>query len=572
MKNNIDNLCMNCFEELTEGSVCPNCHYDNDTQSDFIYLQPKTILNDRYVVGAVIAHESDAAVYMAYDMNLDKVITVREFLPKGIASRLEGNQDVHIREKFKQSFDSLKQSFIKLWNTLAELKNFSAVIPTYDVFELNETAYAVSDYMESITLRQFLLRNPDGNILWEQARIMFMPVLTTLEALHSNGVIHGGICPDNLLLCRDGKVRLKGFCISQANTMSSELEFNVNDGYTAIEQYDNNHKMCPATDIYAFSACIFRALVGQNPPDAKSRETNDKLMIPNTIAEKIPTYVIRALGSGLQIYPEKRTQDVNTFREQLNAAPTVVAQSAEEPKKEIKQAKVKKIESEDPVEEEEHYRGYPGYDTKQGKGNGSKVAIIILVVLIVIAGVVGGIYVAKNGGIGKKPADTTAPVSVSQYEVPDFCSAGYTQSDIENNGAWNKQFKITFTSKYSKDIDEGIVFEQSIKSGEKVDEKTEIQLTVSKGIQTAEVPNVAGLTLEEATKKLEDKGFKVATVELYNDGTHTQGTVRESYASAPAAGETAAVGEEVVLQVYGEVVTTTEASTQVEPEDAEGTD
>ena len=140
--------------------------------------------------------------------------------------------------------------------------------------------------MDSISLRDFLLRNPDGNILWEQARIMFMPVLTTLEALHSKGIIHGGICPDNLVLCRDGKVRLKSFCIAEANTMSSELEFNVNDGYTALEQYENNHKMCPATDIYAFSACIFRALVGQNPPDAKSRELNDKLMIPNTIAEK----------------------------------------------------------------------------------------------------------------------------------------------------------------------------------------------------------------------------------------------------------------------------------------------
>ena len=353
--------------------------------------------------------------------------------------------------------------------------------------------------------------------------------------------------------------------------MSSELEFNVNDGYTALEQYDNNHKMCPATDIYAFSACIFRALVGQNPPDAKSRETNDKLMIPNTIAEKIPTYVIRALGGGLQIYPEKRTQDINTFREQLNAAPTVVAQSAEETKKETKHPKKEYVE-EDPVEEEEHYRGYPGYDTKPKKGNGTKIAIIILVVLIVIAGVVGGIYVAKNGGFGKKQEDTTASVAVSQYEVPDFCSAGYTQSDIENNGAWNKQFKITFVSKYSTDVDEGIVFEQSVKAGEKVDEQTEIQLTVSKGIQTAEVPNVAGQTLDEATKMLTDKGFKVATVELYNDGSHTPNTVREAYASAPAAGETAAVGEEVVLQVYGEVVSTTASSTQVEPSNADGTD
>lgn len=251
-------------------------------------------------------------------------------MPKGIATRLEGNVEVHVREKFKSSYDKLKESFIKLWTTISELKSLSAVIPTYDVFELNETAYAVSEYIETITLREFLLRNPDGNILWDQARIMFMPVLTTLEALHANGIIHGGICPDNLVLCRDGKVRLNGFCISEANTMSSELEFNVNEGYTAIEQYDNNHKMCPATDIYAFSACIFRALVGQNPPSAKSREANDKLMIPNTIAEKIPTYVIRALGGGLQIYPEKRTQDIETFREQLNASPTVQAAAAQE--------------------------------------------------------------------------------------------------------------------------------------------------------------------------------------------------------------------------------------------------
>ena len=162
---NLDNLCMNCFEELTQGSVCANCDYDNDTQTSFVYLQPKTILNDRYAIGAFVSHESDAATYMAYDMQELKVVTVREFLPKGIAARLEGSVDVHVRERFKPSFDKLKNSFIRLWETISELKNLSAVIPTYDVFELNSTAYAVSEYMETISLREFLLRNPDGNIL-----------------------------------------------------------------------------------------------------------------------------------------------------------------------------------------------------------------------------------------------------------------------------------------------------------------------------------------------------------------------------------------------------------------------
>lgn len=562
---NLDNLCINCFEELTEGSVCDNCGYDNDTVSDIIYLQPKTMLNDRYAIGALVSHESDAATYMAYDTQLEKAVTVREFLPKGIANRLEGNLEVHIRERYKPSFDSLKTSFLNLWNTISTLKNLSAVIPTYDVFELNETAYAVSEYMESITLREFLLRNPDGNILWDQARIMFMPVLTTLEALHANNIIHGGICPDNLVLCRDGKVRLKGFCISEANTMSSALEFNVNDGYTALEQYDNNHKMCPATDIYAFSACIFRALVGQNPPDAKSRESNDKLMIPNTIAEKIPTYVIRALGGGLQIYPEKRIQDIDTFREQLNAAPAVVAAAAQDSvvKKEVVPPIRTVKEEYDPIQEEEHYKGYPGYDNNK-KGKNSKIIIIVLAVLIAAA-VAAAVVIANNGGFGTDET-TTESTTLAQYEVPDFTSAGYTQSDIENNGAWNEQFTITFTSKYSTDVEEGIVFEQSVDAGETVDAGTEIELTVSKGVQTEEVPDVNGKTLEEATEILNEKGFTVSTVEIYNDGSHVADTVKESYGSAPAAGEICAVGEEIVLQVYGEVETTTTTTTEAEEE------
>lgn len=554
--NDIDNLCMNCFEELTEGSVCTNCDYDNDTQVDMMYLQPKTVLNDRYVIGAVVCHDSDAVVYMAYDMQLESKITVREFLPKGIANRLEGNREVHIRERYKNNYEKYKASFINLWTTIIKMRNLSAVIPTYDVFELNGTAYAVSEYMESIPLREFLLRNPDGNILWDQARLMFMPVLTTLESLHSNGIIHGGICPENLVLCRDGKMRLKGFCISESNIFSSDLEFNANEGYTALEQYDNNHKMCSATDIYAFSACIFRALVGQNPPDAKSRETNDKLMIPNIIAEKIPTHVIKALGGGLQVYPEKRTQSVESFREQLNVAPSVVAAAAQP------NPMIKKEPEITPVEQEEHYRGYPEYPEDKKTKKGTKVVIAILVVLI-IAAVAVGVYVMKTGGFSfGKEEDTTAPVTtLATYAVPDFVSPGYTQSDIENNGVWNEQFTITFTADYSDEAAEGVIFKQSVAKDEEVDEKTEIVLTVSKGVKTEVIPDVGGLTLEEATKKLEDLGFKVSTVEIYNDGGHTKNTVKSSYGTAPAVGETVAVGEEVILQVYGEVVTTTQPET-----------
>lgn len=293
---NTDRLCMNCFAPLTAGSVCPGCGFDNDQENDTSFLPLRTVLQDRYVLGHVQAWESDAAVYAAYDRTLQAPCVVREFLPKGIANRLEGNRDVHVRERFRKNFDGYKRSFTTLWQTMMQLRTLAAALPVYDVFPANETVYAVSQPVDGVPLREFLLRTPEGYISWEQARIMFMPVLTTLEALHDRGVIHGSITPDNLLLCPDGKVRLKGFCIAQCNTVQSDLEFNLNEGYTAIEQYDNDRKMCPATDIYAFSACIYRALVGSNPPDAPSRETNDKLMIPNKIAESIPTFVPLAPG------------------------------------------------------------------------------------------------------------------------------------------------------------------------------------------------------------------------------------------------------------------------------------
>lgn len=537
----IDNLCLNCFKELREGAVCAECGYDNDTQPDSMYLEPKTVLAGKYVVGAFREHESDAVTYSGYDMQLDKNIIIREFYPKGISSRLEGSRDIHIRQKFAAQADKYKKSFYKLWTTLEKMHSLSAVVPVYDVFEENETVYAIIEHLECIPLREYLLRNENGYIQWDSARLMFMPVLTTLENLHANGIIHGSITPDNLVLCRDGKVRLRPFTIQEAADITSALEFNFCDGYTAIEQYENNHKICPATDIYAFSACIYRALAGTNPPSAPSREANDKLMIPNSIAETIPMHVIKAIGNGMQIYPEKRIKSIAEYREFLDAAPAVIAKAANS--------------DAEYIEEEE----YP--DINKSSNVKSRVIISVLVVLIVAA-IAAGIYIVQFTDLVKKPEQTTSTTQNVNYEVPDFVTNGYTQVDVENNGAWNEQFTITFEYDYSTDVEQGIIFKQNVAAGESVPAGSDIVLTVSRGIQTETIPELSGKTLEEATKILEELGFKVSSVEVYNDGGHTPKTVKSSYGSAPAAGEEAAVGEEVILQIYGEVQTTTEPASE----------
>lgn len=537
----LDNLCANCWEELTEGSVCAECGYDNDTQNDSVYLKTKTVIAGQYVIGNIIKIESDSVTYSGYDGQLDKPILIREFFPKGIASRFDDSDELHVRQKYVNDFARYKKSFYNLWTTMQKLHNLSAVVPVYDLAEANGTYYAIIEKTESVPLREYLLRNEEGYILWDTARLMFMPVLTTIEALHSNGIVHGSITPDNLVLCRDGKVHLAPFPITEASDQATAMEFTENDGYTALEQYNNKHRICAATDIYSFSACIYRALVGSNPPSAVSREANDKLMIPNTIAEKIPMHVIKALVNGLQIYPEKRVKTVEDFRELLDAAPAVKAKAA--------------------VEQEDIYQkgakgGYPEYN--ESNGDKKRKTVVAILIILIVAAIAAAVYVVQFSGLidnGKNNTTTTQPVKT--YQVPNFSGVGYTQSDIENNGAWNEQFKFTFQGEYSADTEEGIIFKQSVAAGETVDQGSEIILTVSKGIQTQTVPDVRGLVLDEATKQLEDLGFKVSTVEVYNDGTHIANTVKNTDASAPAAGTLAAVGEEVILQVYGEAEPTT---------------
>lgn len=548
--NFADNLCMNCFERLTAGSVCRNCGFNNDSVRDMIYLPLKAVLQNRYVVGNVISYESDAVTYVGYDTERRAAVTIREFLPKNISNRLEGNFDVHVRERFKKNYMKYKESFIHLWETLKELNSLSAVIPVIDIFEANETAYAVCEKMDTVSLREFLIRSTDNHILWDKARLMFMPILTTLENLHAKGIIHGGINPDNLVLCRDGKVRLAGFCISECSEAGSELEFNPVAGYSALEQYQNSHKVCPATDIYAFSACIYRALVGTNPPEATAREINDKLMIPNSIAEKIPAHVIRALGGGLQIYPENRIQAVDDFRELLSAAPSVVAQAV---------AAAAAPMNERPEKEETPEKK----PTKKDKSAQKKKTIIIGVIalLIVIAAVFALIHFAGNNDPEENP--NPLPVDTVKISVPDFCTAGYKEDEVKDQALWMAQFSITFEYEYSTDIEEGIIFKQSVESGSEVDRGTAIVLTVSKGIETVKVPDVGGMDKADAVAKLEEEGFKVKVIPVYNDGNNTPNTVKSKGGIAPSAGDIVAKGEEIIIQVYGEVITT---EPETEPE------
>ena len=132
----------------------------------------------------------------------------------------------------------------------------------------------------------------------------------------------GNLRVQTRIIGNDGKVKITGFCLGAARTARSDLNSQLFDGYSAIEQYGFEGSQGTWTDIYSFGAVLYRTLIGSDPISAKERMSNDRLMVPGRFAEALPAYVINGLINALQILPEDRTRTVEQLRAELSASPT----------------------------------------------------------------------------------------------------------------------------------------------------------------------------------------------------------------------------------------------------------
>ena len=545
---NIDNLCMSCMNELYGEKQCPKCGYYVDSPQISPYLPLKTPVGDKYIIGKVLSSNSEGATYMAYDIERKSPVVIREFLPEKFIDRNMSSTEVVIKNEWKDFYYAYLRKFLSLWRSLARVRGLSALVPVIDIIEENNTAYAISEYVESISLREFLLRSQTGYLNWEKAKVLFMPVLSTLSTLHKAGIYHYGINPDNLMIGRDGKLRLIGFSINDARLEGTEFSPEQFEGYTPIEQYSYNYSEGAWSDVYGFSAVLYRALVGSVPQDAVSRSMNDQLIIPARYAEIIPVYVINALMNGLQVNPEDRTKDVETLREELSATPGNVVSSfsgVNIPKREERTAP--------PVQPTED-------------DNKSTIIRTILIVSLIVVGIgliFFGAYLGYDHFI-KNPEETTteAPV-VTTIEVPNFVNSSYDM--VAQNPVQNSRFKINSVMEYSDEVEKGYIISQSLEAGTTVPTGSEITFVVSKGPEFVTVPPVKDTNIDYAKETLEKAGFVVNIITKDNNGDYTEGNVAEI---TPAEGTSKPKGTDVFVQVWGAPPSTepdTETTTERNP-------
>lgn len=564
---NSEHLCMGCMKEIGEVQQCPHCGFHVETMQMAPYLAVRTVIANRYLVGKLLEYNGDGATYIAWDINDKKPVTIREFLPDTLATRTIGTKEVTVMSGCELSYRECMADFVELWRKLSRMGGLSALVNVYDVIEENSTAYAICEYVKSITLRDYLLRLKTGYITWERARTLFMPVLSTLGMLHTAGIIHRGISPLTLQIGQDGKMRIGGFSIWQARTAKSDLSAQLFPGYAAIEQYGFEGKQGPATDIYAFAATLYRALIGSDPIEATDRLTNDRLMVPGRFAEQIPAYVINGLINALQIMPEERTRTVEQLRADLSASPVAAAASGTEFQTPQNSAPpIAPVSEYQPVSQNTAEPAKKNTETSKNRMiiiRSALISAIVGLLIFLIVLIAFGDEMGLNIGNDKEETEAAEEQTREEkVEVPNFVNRNYIE--VINNNAWKNNFRFEKNEAYSDKIEAGIIISQSVEAGSEVNAGVKIVLTVSKGDEMFELsPSIIGMDYEAAAEALMKLKFDVSKEELDNDGTHTEGTV-QSVANV-AIGQLYPKGTKVTLRVWGPAATT-EDSTGSEPE------
>ena len=540
---NTEGLCLGCMSDNGGEKVCSICGFDNTTKNPAECLPTKSVLENRYLVGAALETDGEGITYIGWDNAKNCKVKIKEYYPKGFAHR-NPDKTVLIAEDGKYTFNEGLLEFMEI-NRSIIVSTLPSLMPIYDVFEANGTAYSICEFVSGITLEEFLIKN-GGSLKWEQARPLFLPLIDTVEGMNEIGYIHAGISTDTVIVGRDGKLRISKYSVKKLRQKSSELQTDLYDGFSACEQYGIDElRIDTYTDVYGLCATLFRVLIGIAPPVATARLENDVMTIPVKFAEELPHQVLAALANGLQVLPKNRTKDIETFKNEL------VYGEIEKPTPVVEKKPVNPIKTSTPK-----------------KNTTAKYVLIsaLCTVLVFIAVAVLLMFTVFKDSVFKKDdvsstdsvvsidapevdsigdIDSGAEVTAKQYPIPELKGKYY--SEIIDNSDW-EMFEFVLADKtYSNDYPRGTVCAQSLKEGTEAVRDTKIELTVSLGPKEISIANLKGLDEQAAKLELLKQGFlyeNIKVLEKYDEDSDPATVLEQS----PKYGEK--VNTEVVIEIY----------------------
>ncbi len=538
--------CMGCMQPLEKGvSVCEHCGYPAGGVNPAEYLQVRTVLNNRYLLGRVLEIGGDSAVYIGCDQTDGSVVTVREFFPNGICERTE-NGVVTPVEGHEIALQTYKTKFLAVARAVARLRDVLVVVPSFDIFEENGTAYSVSEYCEGISLEKYVAKK-GGRLPFDEVRRLFLPLLSALSTIHSCGVLHLGISPKNVLVDSEGNLRIKNFAIPETRTVNTECKPYILAGYAAPEQYEKNAECTAAADVYGVAATMLFALTGATPTDALHRtKKGEELLLPSDVAKTIPAHVQESLYRALRTHAERRTKTMQQLLDELTATPAVAALIEEEK------------QTEKPTREPMSRR------RSLWLIFAASLVVLVIVMVVALSGLNSLPQGAQNTTTSGQLTFNSSTVSTTTTATEDlrFTVENLVGKDVRvvQKKALAGSMKVVIKGyEYSDTAAENTILSQSPAADEKADRGTVISVVISAGSAQGKMPNLAGWKEEHARLYLKALGYEVAEqAMLLQKSDYKKGEVERS---VPAAGATITVGDTVTLYVSdvpAETITTTQ--------------
>ena len=395
----IENLFTNCMlERRNPDGVCEFCGFDVRTfELPRHHMRPFTILAGKYLIGNAIGEGGFGITYLGMDLNLEVRVAIKEYYPQGFAvrdSRINDSTVWSYSESTQTFFEEGREKFINEAKTIAKFRELPEIVGVTDFFRENQTAYIVMEYLDGQTLKQYLKAN-GGKIPAENVVRMMRPLIASLGKLHSQNLIHRDISPDNIMLMKNGSIKILDFGGARefASQDGRSMSVLVKHGYAPEEQYRSRGDQGPWTDVYALCATMYRCITGEIPPNALDRLYQDELKPISSFGENCPKYIEKAITKGLNVRKDGRYQSMEELYESLY-------------KVQKKPEKVPKPEKKDQQKKEKPE------DEKDSKQPDKKKKIMVAVAAVVVAA-----GVAAAAGVGMKMKQSGEEKVVAEVAV-----------------------------------------------------------------------------------------------------------------------------------------------------------
>lgn len=317
--------CSKCMNPIKETDVgCSFCGLAAKVEVPSHHLLPGTILNHKFIIGAALGEGGFGITYLGRDTKLDMKVAIKEYFPSGYVNRsnkISPTVNSSTSAERKVFFNTGRERFLREAQILAKFSGSSSIVNVRDFFEENNTAYIVMEYLDGQTLKDYLKDN--GILTPEQTIRLLMPVMESLKKVHTQGLIHRDISPDNIMLV-DGQVKLLDFGAARnVSAMENKsLSVMLKPGYAPEEQYRTKGDQGPWTDVYALCATMYKCITGITPDDSAQRVFRDELKAPSALGISIDPVLEKAMLKGLNIMKKDRYQNIDELLNGLKGIDT----------------------------------------------------------------------------------------------------------------------------------------------------------------------------------------------------------------------------------------------------------